>query len=81
MPHLARRTSHLHPICATESAAPPQEDSSLGQQLAPLAPEQRSTAQHSAAKRSVSWWCGGGSLARLRMRALHQANGTPSSDD
>jgi hypothetical protein len=56
MPHLARRTSHLHPICATESAAPPQEDSSLGQQLAPLAPEQRSTAQHSAAKRSVSWW-------------------------
>jgi hypothetical protein len=88
MSHLAPRTSHLHPICATESAAPPQEDSGSSSRWSPsraLGPRaaQHSTAQHSAACRR------GGQFSQVanarspssECALLHQATRRPRTTD
>ena len=90
--HATPRTSHVAfapNLCNRECCPTARrlESQAAARALGPRA-AQHSTAQHSIAQRSAAYrggggggGGGGGSLARLRMRALHQANGTPSSDD
>jgi hypothetical protein len=77
----ARRTSHLHPICATESAAPPQEDS--GSSSSPSRALGPRAAQHSTACRR------GGQFSQVanarspsgECALLHQATRRPRATD
>jgi hypothetical protein len=91
MSHVARRTSHLHPICATESAAPPQEDSGSSSRWSPSRALGPRAAQHTTPHHTTACRRGGqlSQVANARSPSdqanahysLHQATRRPRTTD